>query len=237
MTNFQRWPKQPAQLSSGQEAIREDFMRYWHEVLPRRYSAIERFNHGYPTLRRSELASATLQTLEVGSGLGEHIEYEDLRLQHYTALELREGLARRIEERFPQVEVLVGDVQKRLAAADGQFDRVIAVHVLEHLPDLPSALMEIRRVLKPKGTFTAVIPCEGGLAYEIGRNLTSRRLFEKRYKCSYDWFIRAEHVNTCQEILRELGAMFNVREQVFWPFRVPIIHANAVVGVRCSPRE
>jgi ubiquinone/menaquinone biosynthesis C-methylase UbiE len=31
---------------------------------------------------------------------------------------------------------------------DGYFDRVIAIHVLEHLPDLPRALREISRLMK-----------------------------------------------------------------------------------------
>jgi len=38
---------------------------------------------------------------------------------------------------------------------DASFDRVIANHMLYHVPDLPRALAEIARVLTPEGTFYA----------------------------------------------------------------------------------
>lgn len=48
----------------------------------------------------------------------------------------------------------VADAQA-LPFADASFDAVIANHMLYHIPDLPRALAEIRRVLKPGGRFYA----------------------------------------------------------------------------------
>ncbi len=42
-----------------------------------------------------------------------------------------------------------------LGFADASFDGVIANHMLYHVPDLPHALSEIKRVLKPSGRFYA----------------------------------------------------------------------------------
>jgi SAM-dependent methyltransferase len=232
-----RWPKQVPTLTPEQQAIREDFMRYWHEVLPRRYSFLERFNHGYPAARRADWPHQPIATLEIGAGYGEHIAYEDLSFQHYTALELRDTMAERITARFPSVSVIVGDVQARIPAAEASFDRVVAVHVLEHLPNLPAALAEVRRVMKPNGRFSIVLPCEGGALYELARTISSRRLFEKRYRTSYDWFIRSEHVNTFDEIVVELRQAFHVTDMHYWPFRLPHVHANVVVGVTCRHRD
>ena len=123
-------------------------MTYWHEVLPRRYGAIERFNHGWPakTARRGE------RTLEIGSGLGEHLNAEpEFARADYVASELRPEMAAILRERHPAVEVVVADCQRPIPFPDASFDRVLAIHVLEHLPDLPAALAEIRRVLKPDG--------------------------------------------------------------------------------------
>jgi ubiquinone/menaquinone biosynthesis C-methylase UbiE len=39
--------------------------------------------------------------------------------------------------------------------ADETFDVVVANHMLYHVPDLPQALAEVRRVLKPNGRFIA----------------------------------------------------------------------------------
>lgn len=48
----------------------------------------------------------------------------------------------------------VADAQN-LPFADASFDAVIANHMLYHVPDLPQALSEIKRVLKPDGRFFA----------------------------------------------------------------------------------
>ena len=55
------------------------------------------------------------------------------------------------EERFVYE---VADAQS-LPFADASFDAMIANHMLYHIPDLPRALAEIRRVLKPGGRFYA----------------------------------------------------------------------------------
>jgi 2-polyprenyl-6-hydroxyphenyl methylase/3-demethylubiquinone-9 3-methyltransferase len=42
---------------------------------------------------------------------------------------------------------------ERLPFADAGFDAVVAADVLEHLPDLPAAVAELARVLRPEGSF------------------------------------------------------------------------------------
>src|ERR1043165_2091484 len=125
------WPKQLPVLSDEQKRAREDFMLHWHKVLPGKYGMIERFNHRGAF---TEPIQPGTRTLEIGAGIGAHIEFEDLSLQTYVANELREEMAAEIKKRFPQVEVLIGDVQAGLPCESASFDRVLAVHVLEHLP-------------------------------------------------------------------------------------------------------
>jgi ubiquinone/menaquinone biosynthesis C-methylase UbiE len=45
-----------------------------------------------------------------------------------------------------------------LPFVDNSFDKVICSEVLEHIPDYPAMLAEIRRVLKPGGVFAASVP-------------------------------------------------------------------------------
>ena len=108
-------------------------------------------------------------TLEIGAGLGEHLDYERLTPDQeawYYANEFRPNMAAEIERRHPRVKVVPGDCQQPLPFADGFFDRAIAVHVLEHLPNLPAAIREIYRLLhRERGQFLVVIPCEGSPAY------------------------------------------------------------------------
>ena len=226
------WPKQLPAFTEEEQRIRDAFMARWLEYLPRRGGFVERFNHGYP-LRDGTRAR---RTLEIGAGLGAHLEFEDLARQQYYAVELREELADNLGERFPTVTTLVADCQKRLPFDDGFFDRVLAIHVLEHLPDLPAALDEVSRVLAPDGRFVAVIPCEGGLVYSLARRVTSQRLFEREFGRDYDWFIRYEHINLPWEIESELEKRFRIADSRYFPFRLPSVTVNLVIGLTMRPR-
>jgi len=234
----QKWPKTFAPLDPERERIRDDFMKYWHEVLPRKFGIIDRFNHSYG-VRTAPTAFA--RTLEIGAGIGEHIAYERLspaQEANYYALELRENMSREIKRRFPRVQTLTGDCQQSLPFPEGFFDRVLAIHVLEHLPNLPAAVREVYRVCdKNRGVFSVVIPCEGSLAYSLARRISAQRIFENRYKQSYKWFIEREHINRPREILAELRPYFHVSARQFFPLRVPALFCNLVIGLTLQPRK
>lgn len=234
------WPKILTPLTSEQQLISDDFMKHWHEVLAsrKRYDYIEKFNHGYAVKTKQ---NNFLHTLEIGAGLGEHLHYETLseqQKQNYVALELRENMAAKIKEQHPDIISLVGDCQKKLPFADNHFDRILAIHVLEHLPDLPATIREMHRLCnKNTGFFSIVIPCEGGLAYSVARKISAQRIFEKRYKQPYKWFIEREHLNKPNEIFAELNPYFYIEHRSFFPFSIPSIHMNLCVGATLRPRK
>lgn len=229
-----RWPKTRPQLSPEQSAAMEDWYgEFLTNVLPGKYGWVDTFNHAYAL--RSAVDGA--RTLEIGPGNGSHLGFEDLASQQeYVALELRESLSRSIGDEHPNVRVVIGDCQTGLDFPDGTFDRVLAIHVLEHLDNLPAALKEITRVLKPSGRFSVVIPAEGGLGYALGRRLTVQRQFERRYHMPYTWMIKYEHVNTAREVLTELKRVFEVEHRTFFPLRVPSVDANLVIGLTMTKR-
>ena len=136
------WPKRVPELTEEQRSIQGDWMRYFHERMPDDHSRVVRFNHKY-----AARSARPGRTLDIGAGLGEHLRYEDLSLQDYHAVELREDMAKAIRRDFPSVVTVVADCQQRLPYDDSTFDRAVAIHVLEHLPNLPAALSEIRRLL------------------------------------------------------------------------------------------
>jgi len=224
-----RWPKVVPALSSGQQLITDDFMKYWHHELPRRYGAIEKFNHSYPL--RHMPAVARCRTLELGAGIGGHLAFEPLERQDYHCVELRESMAEEIRRKYPGVVTVTGDCQKRIPYDDEYFDRVVVIHVLEHLPDLPAAVAEVERVLKPDGVFSVVLPCDPGLAYEVARKISAERLFKARYKVPYRWLIRREHINSPAEILHVIRQRFSIFDSAFFPLMVPLINLNLCVGV------
>ncbi len=228
------WPKQVPPLDAEQQRISDDFMRHWHEVLPARYGLVERFNHTYPTRTLPPLDR--FKSLELGAGIGGHIRFEDLSRQEYHCIELRQNMAEGIQRLYPAVQTTVGDCQRRMAYEDASFDRVIAIHVLEHLPDLPSALNEVQRVLRPGGIFSVVLPCDPGFAYEVARKISAERIFRKRYKLPYRWLIRREHINSPVEIVSQLRERFDECDRVYFPLRVPVANLNLCIGITLRRR-
>jgi SAM-dependent methyltransferase len=94
------------------------------------------------------------------------------------AVELPHQLAGEISGHPDQVRV--GDCQERLEFPDNHVDRALALHVLEHLPNLPAAVRELHRVCsKQHGRLRIVIPTEGGLAYGIARRISAQRFSER----------------------------------------------------------
>ena len=88
--------------------------------------------------------------------------------------------------------------------ADNYFDRAVAVHVLEHLPDLPRAIAELHRVLRVGEFSPSSYPAILRFAYEFARQISSARIFRRRYKMPYMWLMRREHINSPAEIISVL---------------------------------
>jgi SAM-dependent methyltransferase len=214
-----KWPKKRPELSQEQQKIMLAWYEYWLPLLNERFGPVGKFNHGFPL----RTANPSLKTLEIGAGEGRHAQME--RSENYYGLELTHSLIQH------PVRMVAADAEQGIPFRSGTFDRVLAIHVLEHLANLPAALDEIIRVMKKNATFTVVIPCEGGLGYSIGRNMSVRRLFERKFGTNYDWMIAYDHINTARDVLEELKTRFNAERTAYFPLRVPAIDANLCIGL------
>jgi SAM-dependent methyltransferase len=232
-----KWPKQLPPITPEDQRICDEFMEHWHDVFPNRYSIADRFTQQYAA---KHSPSNFRRTLEIGPGLGEHLKYETLteeQERNYVAVEFRPNMANRLREAFPKIQVHVGDCQQRLDFPDGYFDRILAINVLEHLPNLPGAIREMHRLCDKKtGVFSIVIPCEGGLAYSLAREISAKRIFQKRYKRPYHIFIGREHINMAKEILAELAAYFEVVHSTYFPIPVKLEFCNLFIGANLKPK-
>jgi len=231
-----KWPKRFAPLTEEQQRTSDDFMKYWHEVLPKKYGVVDEFNHRY-VVRNAPAGFA--RTLEIGAGLGEHLNYEaltDSQRRNYFAVDIRANMVAAMAKSFPWANAIVGDCQQRLDFDDGFFDRILAIHVLEHLPELPSAIREMHRVCdRDRGVLSIVIPCEGSLAYSLARKISAQRIFERRYQQSYRWFIEREHINRPHEIFEELAPYFRLTHSTYFPLPVPMEFCNLCIGATFVP--
>jgi ubiquinone/menaquinone biosynthesis C-methylase UbiE len=181
-----------------------------------------------------------VRTLEVGAGNGEHLKYENLnpvQRENYHAVDIRENMISELRRQYPEINSIVGDCQGRMDFNDGYFDRILAIHVLEHLPNLPLAIKELHRLCDAKGgILSVVIPCEGSFAYSIARKISAQRLFEKRYKQSYKWLIEREHINLPSEIFDELEKYFDIVSSVYFPIPIKLEFCNLCIGATFKPK-
>lgn len=232
------WPKVEPPLPAEYQEIPGDWMKHWlGRELKGIASIIVKFGHKYVV---SHSGTTFVKTLEVGTGLGEHLKYEHMSKEqedNYIAVDIRQNVADSFKQLWPNIQMLVKDCQEPLGFSEESFDRIIAIHVLEHLPNLPAFLAQAHQLLnKNDGIFIVVIPCEGGAGYWLGRKLFSQKLFEQRYHLPYKPFIKSDHLNTPEEILRELKRTFKVVHRRYYPLYLPSVHLNLCLGLALRPR-
>jgi SAM-dependent methyltransferase len=225
MRGTYKWPKQRPVLSEEQLKLMHSWYEYWLPIVNNSFGLVSKFNHRFPF--RS--ASRSLKTLEIGIGEGSHLRLE--QSENYFGVDRDVALIRH------HTNIAAADADIGLPFRTSSFDRVLAIHVLEHLANLPSALQEIRRIMKPGGLFSAVVPCEGGWAYTLGRNLTSRRIFERKFGKKFDWMMAYDHVNNVQEVLTEIRKKFCVERIAYFPMRLPSVHMNLIIGLELRPLQ
>jgi len=92
---------------------------------------------------------------------------------------IEQGKARIAARGLKGCTLEVGDVT-RLGAADGFYDAVLAMGVLEYLPDYGAALREIHRVLRPGGIAVLTVPNRFSPYHAVRRAYTALRAFAGR---------------------------------------------------------
>ena len=110
----------------------------------------------FTAAREELLASVTGEVLEIGFGTGLNLDHYPGTVSSLTTVDVNPGVHRlaqkRLENaRMPVKFALVSGENLPMPAAS--FDAVVSTWTLCSIPDVESALLEIRRVLKPGGRF------------------------------------------------------------------------------------
>jgi phosphatidylethanolamine/phosphatidyl-N-methylethanolamine N-methyltransferase len=217
-----------------QEPNYSDYMENWSKV----YQGTN-YDQGLAAwfLRKShewcerpfDVSSIFSRVLEVGAGTGVHIKYVRHQFSEYWVTDLHLPMLNRAEEKItgsPSGKVFYKlEDASRLSFADQSFDRVIATHVLEHLPEPHKVLREWIRVIKPDGILSIVLPCDPGLAWRVGRMLGPRRSFQKQ-GIDYDYWMAREHINPINNLVTFIRHYFEDLDEQWLPLRVPLMDVN-----------
>jgi SAM-dependent methyltransferase len=87
------------------------------------------------------------------------------RCRHAIGLDLSAGMLRSLEDlrQSGRLSLVQADAQ-RLPLSDRTVDVAMAMHMLYHVPDIPAAIGELRRITKPGGTVLASTNSSGHMA-------------------------------------------------------------------------
>jgi SAM-dependent methyltransferase len=119
--------------------------------------SIYAFQRPHISLWASTLELAMLRgdesLIDVGCGNGNYLGalHRDGHRGAVFGMDMSEGMLPGARGRAPDAMLLVGDAQS-VPFPDGCFDRVLATHMLYHVPDRAQAIAEFRRVLRPDGS-------------------------------------------------------------------------------------
>lgn len=170
------------------------------------------------------------RVIEVGAGTGHHLPYVKHAFGQYVMTDGNDEMLDIASKKY-SAELSKGALflEKRDATAltypDNSFDRLIATHVLEHLPNPVKVLAEWNRVVRPGGVVSIVLPCDPGMLWRLGRHFGPRRNASKA-GIAYDYLQAAEHVNSIFNLVVFIRHHFESVTEVWYPTRMAVPDLN-----------
>lgn len=105
--------------------------------------------------------------LEVGCGEGRGIDWLMPSVTSYTAIDKIAPVIDKLQQKYPKLKFLSGNIPPLSAFADNSFDSVVSFQVIEHIQDDQLFLREIHRILRPGGIALITTP---NRPYSLSRN-------------------------------------------------------------------
>ena len=202
---------------------------YGDQILPRVINALCGLKTVEP-LRRRVCEGLEGEVVEIGFGSGLNVPFYPPEVRRVAAVE-PSGVGwklagKRVASSRVPVERTGLDGQS-LRFADGSCDSVLSTWTLCTIPDVASALREVRRVLKPGGTFHFL---EHGLAPDESVRRWQHRLEPVQKRVFGGCHLTRRHV----DLLTDAG--FTIREvDVFYEDGAPKFLGADSLGVAVSP--
>lgn len=188
----------------------------------------------YPVIEKVDFKGKRI--LEVGPGIIRHLQYIKNKPLKYTICDVNPEVLDMAQKQLFDAQIaceiilLDQESSPKLPFPDKNFDIIISFNSLEHLYPLDDYFLEMKRILIGGGQLVGGIPCEGGLAWGLGRFLTTRRYVHKNYGINYDKIICWEHPNFADFIIERLDRHFDIQYLKLNPFSWLPIDFNLVAS-------
>ena len=176
----------------------------------------------------SDLSGESEWLIDIGCGTGAHYPYH-ANLSRVVGIDTNLESLRLIRKNHPTAILIHGDMYF-MPFKSGVFKYALSIYNLEHSYFLESVFEEILRILSPDSLFIVGLPCEGGIAWTLGRELTSQRYVPRTYGIDYRRIVALEHCNTAKRVLTALEKRFSVVGRKWFPFPfLPSVNLNLTV--------
>ena len=171
------------------------------------------------------------EVLEVGAGTGHHLPFIGHKYDRYVMTDGNDEMLAIAKDKYQKQiadHSLLIEKQNAVSLSypDNSFDRLIAAHVLEHLPNPVTVLREWNRVVRPGGVISIVLPCDPGLLWRFGRMLGPRRNAKKLGLFEYDYEQASEHINPIYNLVVFIQYHFENISESWYPARLPYPDLN-----------
>ena len=154
-------------LPHGQASANRNMGIYSHKIFPRLLD-FALGNSAAQKLRQKTLAQASGSVIEIGFGTGLNLPFYPKEIRQITALDsedfMPELVAGRISRSGLQVDRVQLDAAGNLPFEENSFDTVVSTWTMCSIANIHSALLEMRRILKPSGK---LLFCEHGRSDEV----------------------------------------------------------------------
>jgi SAM-dependent methyltransferase len=196
----------------------------WQEEMMNIYTTLQKQgvgkivnDAGYKIL--STVALEGMTVCEIGPGSLPHRQFWNGTPKKFIAVDINEAFLEQSKNNAncPFLGIGVRPDQRTVPLADESVDLIFSFYSLEHLNPLSDYLDEYCRILKPGGRFIGAVPNEGGLAWGLGRALTSRRWVHKHTNINFDKIICWEHSNFVDTIMEELDKRLTRKKITLFP--------------------
>lgn len=179
---------------------------------------------GHKIIEKNNTFKYNIRTLEIGAGNLNHIKYVK-NIYKYDIVEPNYFFYKNSIEKkkINKIYKSINEIN-----INQKYDRIISVMVLEHILDLPKLLNSAKKILKKKGIFQVSIPCQGELAFYLGWRFTTGLSFFLKYGLDWGKIMEYEHVNTLDEIFKEMKKNFKhvVIKRSPLPFFLKVKHTS-----------
>jgi phosphatidylethanolamine/phosphatidyl-N-methylethanolamine N-methyltransferase len=164
--------------------------------------------------------------IEVGTGYGGHYNLIRHQFKDYTMTDYGDYCLSVLNHKYAQDEKvkIIKEDATQLSFADNSFDRLIACHVLEHLPEPHNVLKEWYRVVKPGGVISILLPTDPGLAWRFARIFARRKAIA--IGMEYDYVMAREHINSINNLVSLIHYYFEQTTERWYPFHLPSMDIN-----------